>query len=64
KAMQWYQKAAEAGDARAMDNIGVLYERGWGIAQNPAEAILWYRRAAAAGDETARENLARLGVQP
>jgi TPR repeat protein len=34
KAREWYQKAADAGDPIAMDNLGVLYRDGPGGAQD------------------------------
>jgi tetratricopeptide (TPR) repeat protein len=61
EAVRWYRKAAEAGHAAAMNNLGVMYERGRGVTQDDGEAVRWYRKAAEAGDETARENLQRLG---
>ena len=32
KAREWYQKAADKGNAYAMANLGVLYETVWGAA--------------------------------
>jgi len=40
---------AEAGDARARFDIGFMHAYGWGVPQNPAEAIAWYRKAADQG---------------
>ena len=57
EAMQWYRKAADAGDATAMDNLGSMYENGKGTAQDYAEAMQWYRKAADAGNATAMNNL-------
>jgi Sel1 repeat len=37
---------AEAGSARAQENIARMYERGDWVAQDPAMAGEWYRRAA------------------
>jgi TPR repeat protein len=37
---------AEAGSARAQENIARMYERGQWVAQDPAMANEWYRRAA------------------
>ena len=44
--MRWFLIASDQGDARARYNIGVLYERGWGVQQDYAEAMSWYRTAA------------------
>ena len=45
-----YAKAAQAGLADAVSNMGGFYERGEHVAQNNAEAVKWYRRAAEQGD--------------
>ena len=44
-----YVKAAEAGLADAVGNLGGFYERGEHVAQNNAEAAKWYRRAVEQG---------------
>jgi len=49
KARDWYQKAADRGNANAMYDLGFLYEEGWGGAQDYAEACELYRRAADMG---------------
>ena len=48
-------------DALAQTNLGTMYERGEGVAQDAVEAVRWYRKAAEQGDEGAKKNLARLG---
>ena len=55
--MKWYRKAADAGHAVAMNNIGVLYHNGWGVSQDYTEAMRWYRKAADAGIDTAMYNI-------
>jgi TPR repeat protein len=40
---------AEAGEAGAQFNIGVMYTRGQGVVVDHGEAIRWYRRAAEGG---------------
>jgi TPR repeat protein len=57
EAVRWFRKAAEAGDARAMANLGFMYESGKGVAQDFAEATRWYRKGADAGDNRAKRNL-------
>jgi S1-C subfamily serine protease len=49
---------ADAGDPRCQNDLGVMYERGLGIAKDIAEAIRLYRLAAAQGLADAQENLA------
>ena len=34
---------AEAGDAEAQNNLGLMYFNGRGVAQDDAEAVAWYR---------------------
>lgn len=40
-AMSWCTRAAEAGSARAMANLGVFYATGRGVAQDDALAVAW-----------------------
>ncbi len=58
-ALAWYRRAAEAGGARALVQIGVLLENGMGTERDlPAAAVL-FRQAAAAGEV---EGSVRLGM--
>jgi TPR repeat protein len=59
QARHWFQKAAAAGSAAAMHNLGAMHEHGHGVAH--ARARGWYRQAAEAGDGLAAERLYRLG---
>jgi TPR repeat protein len=43
------KKPAQLGNARPQHNLGVLYARGEGVAQNYAEAAMWYQRSAKQG---------------
>ena len=49
--------AAEQGDATAQNNLGLLYHRGQGVAQDFEVAIRWYRIAAEQGRAGAQHNL-------
>ncbi|MDD5267296.1 MAG: hypothetical protein PHO08_09235 [Methylococcales bacterium] len=60
QAMQWYHKAADEGDAMAMNNIGVLYEMGQGVTQDFCTALEWFSKGVRGGSEIAKENLERL----
>ncbi|MFY0540255.1 tetratricopeptide repeat protein [Nannocystis pusilla] len=40
---------AEAGNLRAMGNLGGFYATGSGVERDPAQALAWYERAAQAG---------------
>ena len=42
-AMVWFRKAAERGNPGAENNIGWLYENGWGVKQDYVEAFNWFR---------------------
>ena len=57
KAREWYEKAADKGDASAMNNLGLLYHNGQGVAQDYAKAREWYEKAADKGDASAMTNL-------
>ncbi|HEY6303256.1 MAG TPA: hypothetical protein VIX14_09335 [Terriglobales bacterium] len=48
-AMTWYRKAADQGSATARNNVGWLYQNGWGVKQDYPEAMAWYRKAADQG---------------
>jgi TPR repeat protein len=41
-----YKEGAEAGDAVAQYNLGVCYERGYGVDKDLSEALKWYSRSA------------------
>ena len=56
-ALQEWTPLAEAGDANAQYNLGVMYGRGDGVPQDYAEAVKWYRLAADQGHASAQSNL-------
>jgi len=56
-ALEVWQPLAEQGNARAQNNLGVMYENGKGVPQNIAEAVKWYRLAAQQGYAGAQNNL-------
>ena len=62
KACEWYQKAAEQGNARAQCNLGYMYDVGNGVPQNYEKACEWYQKAANQGYIRAQFNLARMYV--
>src|ERR1051325_9682305 len=57
EALRWYRIAAEKGSAEAQFEIGVLYDTGQGVTQDPAEALRWYQRAADQGFAPAQVNI-------
>src|SRR5438105_1521085 len=46
-AVQWFQRAAAAGQAGAMVALGYSYEKGKGTPVDIPRALDWYRKAAA-----------------
>jgi S1-C subfamily serine protease len=63
EAIKWYRKAADAGDASAMYDLGLIFEKGDGVPQNYTHAYAWYCLCAAKGwasAATARDLLANL----
>jgi hypothetical protein len=56
-------RAAEAGNAIAMANLGRLYENGWGLAQDYGKAREWYQKAAASGKTLAMTSLSGLYLE-
>lgn len=59
-AMDWYQKAAKAGHAVAMNNIGYMYEEGLGVFPDYNTARQWYQKGADAGAAIAMCNMGYL----
>ena len=56
-AMTWFRKAADQDNAAAQNNVGWLYQNGWGVKQDYAEAVIWYRKAAEKGNAAAQVNI-------
>ncbi len=63
KAFEFFSKAAAAGDAEAMFELGKLHEKGIGTAQNVPEAIKLYQQAADLGFADAINDLGFLYYQ-
>jgi len=60
KALPWLEKAANGGDQRAPLVLGILYEKGNGVAENPATAAKWYQKGMDNGNPAAVRRLAEL----
>ena len=56
-ALQEWQPLAEAGNATAQYNLGVMHANGEGVLQDDGEAARWYRLAAEQGNAAAQLNL-------
>ena len=57
KALLLSEKAADAGSADAMYNLGILYDNGLGVAQDYGKAREWYQKAVDAANTNAMYNL-------
>jgi FOG: TPR repeat, SEL1 subfamily len=57
--VKWYSKAAELGDADAQNNMGYLYEKGYGVPKNYVKAEEWFQKALKTDpkNEVAKKNL-------
>ena len=63
KALRCFTKAADFGNARAMEQIGYMYNFGYGVARSKIRACMWYRRAAKIGDVNLHNQYAYYFVQ-
>ncbi|MHB8530567.1 MAG: SEL1-like repeat protein, partial [Caulobacteraceae bacterium] len=63
EARRWTEKAAQAGDARAMHNLALYEVEGTGGGRDIGAAADWFRRAANLGLADSQYNLARLYEQ-
>ena len=62
-AMRAWLSLAKDGVPQAQNNIGHLYERGYGVSQNYGEAMKWYKQASAEGLAEAEHNVGMLYSQ-
>jgi uncharacterized protein len=63
QALPAIEALATAGHAAAQNTLGVMYDRGLGVAPDVARAMTWFQRAAAQGDAKAQANLGVLHEQ-
>ena len=56
-ALKEWKPLAEEGNAVAQNNLGLMYENGWGVHQDYEEAVRWYQLAAEQGHSKAQGNL-------
>jgi len=61
QSVESYRKAAEQGDAKAQNNLGVMLADGRGVVKDEAQAVVWFRKAAEQGDALAQEKLKAMG---
>lgn len=55
KAVYWFSKAAEKGDAVAQYNLASCYENGNCVKQDGDKAVYWYTKAAEQGIDVEEE---------
>jgi len=56
-ALRLLRPLADGGNAVAQTELGFLYNNGWGVQQNPIDAMTWFRKAADQGIATAKGEL-------
>lgn len=61
-ALAVWRPLAEAGEARAQFNLGVMFDQGRGVARDRESAILWWRKASEQGMTQAMHNLANIYI--
>jgi hypothetical protein len=54
------KKNADAGDAEAQYNLGLMYAKGGGVPKDFTEAVKWYRKAADQGHADAQKSLGNM----
>lgn len=59
-AHQLWQQLADKSDPRAMNNLGILYDKGQGVPQDPSLAAFWFLHSATAEHPAGMSNLGRL----
>jgi TPR repeat protein len=60
QAYDWFKKAADKNDEKAMYAIGLMYKNGEGVDKSLAEARKWFQKAADKGNADAKEELKKL----
>jgi serine/threonine protein kinase len=61
KAVKWFRKSANQGNARAQYNLASMYEKGRGVDKDMKEAVRWYVESAKQGNEDAQSKLKAMG---
>ena len=59
---EWYEKAAGKSNNFAMNQLGLLYQNGFGVPQDYVKAREWYEKAAANGFELAKAHLKEIAI--
>jgi len=59
-ALYWFKLAANQGHVRAQTNLGLMYDKGYGVDQSYFKAEKWYLLAAGQGSRNAQFNLGQM----
>lgn len=59
-ALHWYMEGVKFENAIAMNNVGEMYEKGYGVKKDEYKAKMWYKKASKHGFRQAKLNLDRL----
>ena len=62
KAKECFEIAAAQGHAGAMYELGRIYEKGYGVETDVAQALRWYEEGAKLGDIDAMEALSLIHI--
>ena len=57
EALETWSRLADKGNARAQNNMGVLYSQGKGVERDDETALVWFRKSAQQGFVLAQANL-------
>ena len=60
KSFEYYQRAADKGNSQGMNNVGFMYQNGYGVTQNYSKAFYWFRKAIKAGNNSSLNQLGAL----
>ena len=60
KALEWFAKAAKAGDLTGQVALGTMYYQGDGVPRNMESAAKWFNKAAERGDALSQHNLGHM----
>src|SRR5882724_9212383 len=57
QALELYREAAELGKPEALNDIGLMYQKGQGVHKDYMIAMLWFKKGAKAGNSAAMSNI-------
>ena len=63
KAVEFFQKAADQGNAKAQCELAVCYTIGKGVPMDEGKGIYWWRKAAKNGNKGAQSILKKAGIK-